>query len=126
MSNIKTSDQVMGIFGILFSLIILLFGVWMVSLLIEGQETFNELADESCGTFGCTAEEEKEIDEFMESVQSKVIIWQTLWGFAVMSSVYLMYTSFRLASGTNLCRGLLIPEGHSMYVGDRSFFLYTL
>ena len=128
MSNIKRSDQVMGTFGILFSLILILFGIWMVSLLIEGQQDFNDLADETCADsfFGCTAEEEEEIDEFMEKVQSKVVIWQTLWAFAVVSSFYLTYTSFRLASGTNLFRGLMIPEGHTMYVGDRSFFVYSL
>ena len=128
MGDIKTSDQVMGTFGILFSIIILLFGVWMVTLLIDLQETFNDLAEETCSDsfFGCTEEEQKDIDDFMDSVQSKVVIWQTLWSLVVFSGLYLSYASLRLSMGINLFRGLIFPEGHSMHVDDRRYFIFTL
>jgi len=128
MSNIKTSDQVMGTLGILFSLIIILFGVWMVSLLIDIQGQFNDLADETCADsfFGCTAEEEEEINDFMDSIQSKVVIWQTLWSLVVFSGFYLAYASLRLSMGVNWFRGLIFPEGHPMHVDDRRYFIFTL
>ena len=128
MSEIKTSDKVMGTFGILFSFIIIAFALLMVSRLILLQEDYNTLADETCADsfFGCTAEEEEAIDEFMDSVQSKVVIWQTMWGLVFFSGLYLTYASFRLSMGINLFRGLIFPEEHPMHVDDRRYFIFTL
>jgi len=86
------------------------------------------LADETCSDsfFGCTAEEEEAIDEFMESVQSKVVIWQTMWSLVIFSGLYLTYASLRLSMGINLFRGLIFPEEHPMHVDDRRYFIFTL
>ena len=128
MSEIKKSDQWMGTFGILFSFLVIGQSLIMVSVLIDVQGQFNELAEETCADslFGCTAEEEEEIDEFMDSVQSKVVIWQTLWSVVVFGGFYLTYVSLRLGMGINLFRGLIFPEEHPMHVDDRRYFIFTL
>ncbi len=128
MSDIKKSDKWIGTFGLLFSFIVIGWALFMVSLLIVLQETFNDLAEDTCSDalFGCTEEEQKDIDDFMDSVQSKVVIWQTMWSFVVFSGFYLAYASLRLSMGINLFRGLIFPEGHSMHVGDRRYFIFTL
>jgi hypothetical protein len=128
MSEIKKSDQWMGAFGILFSFLVIGHSIIMVSVLIDVQGQFNDLAEDTCADslFGCTAEEEEEIEEFMDSIQSKVVIWQTLWSLVVFSGFYLAYASLRLSMGLNWFRGLIFPEGHPMHVDDRRYFIFTL
>ena len=128
MSEIKKSDRWMGTFGILFSFVVIGWSLFMVSVLIDIQGQFNDLAEETCSDslFGCTEEEEKEIDDFMDSIQSKVVIWQTLWSLVVFSGFYLTYASLRLSMGINLFRGLIFPEEHPMHVDDRRYFIFTL
>ena len=128
MSEIKKSDRWMGTFGILFSFIVIGWSLLMVSVLIDIQGQFNDLAEETCADslFGCTEEEEKEIEDFMDGVQSKVVIWQTLWSLVVFGGFYLTYVSLRLAMGINLFRGLIFPEEHPMHVDDRRYFIFTL
>lgn len=128
MSEIKKSDRWMGTLGILFSFIVIGWSLIMVSVLIDIQGEFNDLAEETCADsfFGCTEEEEKEIEDFMDSIQSKVVIWQTLWSLVVFGGFYLTYVSLRLSMGINLFRGLIFPEKHPMHVDDRRYFIFTL
>jgi len=123
MTDIKKSDRVLGILGILQSLIIIGISYLLVGMLIELQEDFNFMAEEAqdCDfLYGCTEEQEAELEEFVDFVQSKVIIWQALWAFSIFTGIALTVVAIRLANGANILATVLLPNE------NRRLFFYTL
>tara|TARA_Y100000588_G_scaffold52068_1_gene48978 strand:+ start:437 stop:1144 length:708 start_codon:yes stop_codon:yes gene_type:complete len=128
MSDIKKSDKWIGGLGILQALLLIYSSYYLVGLVIDLQEDYNDMADESCADlfFGCTEEEQEEIDNFMDFVQGKVIIWQAAWGFVFVVALYFLYVSFRLMTKTDVFRGMLYSKVPDFKLGDRQLFVYTV
>jgi len=131
MSDIKKSDKWMGRLGMLQSLIVIFAAYMLTGVLIDIQEDLNELAKESlCADswFGCTEEEEKELNEFVDYMQEKVVVWQAAWGFGVIVGIYFFYASFRLTTGPDHwvpLRGVVSSKVPALNLSDRQFFIYT-
>ena len=128
MSDIKKSDKWMGRLGILQALILLFASYSIIGAVISFQEDANIMADETCTNvmFGCTEDEEKEIKDFMDFVQGKIIIWQVAWGFVFFVGLYFLYVSFRLMTGTDIFRGVVSSKVPEFNFSDRQFFVYTV
>jgi hypothetical protein len=117
MSSIKRSDKVIGSFGLLYILVYFLLTGIQIMMLIGLQEDFNKIAQDSCNF--CTAEEEADIDGFIDYVQNQVVIWQVLWGFAMVFGFFALYVSIRLSEGINFLRASIMPDN------DRGLFIWT-
>ena len=127
MANVKKSDKWMGRLGILQALILLFASYSLINAVISFQEEANTLADETCtNMFGCTEDEEKEINDFMDFVQGKILIWQVAWGFVFFVGLYFLYVSFRLMTGTDIFRGVVSSKVPEFNLSDRQFFVYTV
>ncbi|SVD04021.1 uncharacterized protein METZ01_LOCUS356875, partial [marine metagenome] len=123
MPDIKKSDRVLGILGVLQSLIIIGLSYLLVGMLIEMQGDFNFMAEEAqdCDfLYGCTEEQEVELEEFLDFIQSKVIVWQSLWAFSIFTGIALTVVAIRLATGANILATVLLPNE------NRRLFFYTL
>ena len=128
MADVKKSDKWMGRLGILQALILLFASYSLIGAVISFQEDANGMADETCADsfFGCTEEEEKEINDFIDFVQGKIIMWQVAWGFVFFVGLYFLYVSFRLMTGTDIFRGVVSSKVPEFNFSDRQFFVYTV
>ncbi len=131
MTDIKKSDKWMGRLGMLQSIILIFAAYSLTGLLIDMQEDLNDAAEESCANpfMGCTEEEEKDIKEFVDFMQGKVVVWQAAWAFAFIGAIYVFYVSFRLTSGPGHwvpLRGIVSSKVPALNLSDRQLFIYTI
>ena len=131
MPDIKKSDKWMGRLGMLQSIIVIFAAYMLTGILIDIQEDLNQIAEESCADtyFGCTVEEEEEIEEFIDFLQEKVVLWQTAWAFAIIAGIYFFYASFRLSTGPDHwvpLRGVVSSKVPALSLSDRQLFIYTI
>ena len=110
----------MGRLGIIQAILLLFVSYHLVAGAIDLQEENNKLVRDE-NTFSG-----KEINDFMDFVQGKVIIWQAAWAFVFIVGIYFLYVSFRLMTGTDILRGVVSSKVPIFDFGDRQFFIYTV
>ena len=131
MSDIKKSDKWMGRLGILQALFLLFVSYSIIGIVIDLQDEFNDLAEETvCSPWaGCSVEEEKELSDFVDLIQGKIVMWQAAWGFVFFVGLYFFYISFRLGTGKDRWvpfRGLVSSKVPALKLSDRQLFIYTV
>ena len=120
MGDVKKSDKWMGRLGIIQAILLLFVSYHLVNGAIDLQEENNKLVRDEDTFSG------KEINDFMDFVQGKVIIWQAAWAFVFIVGIYFLYVSFRLMTGTDILRGVVYSKVPNFELGDRQFFVYTV